>query len=270
MRKIASEAGSRVGELRRFDGEALHAALVLLATDIASRPARESAARVLLGQLRALAGRAWVASFAWSTAFRRSGDFAEALEDAIQHVAIVASTGKTRFRGRHPSEAVAWCKRILLNFMSSESRRRVKMVGLLPVDRGSGRLALDHHLEGILWRHAGQEAALSLRSLDARVWSHLRRTRTLRAAETLYGAVREYLDYVSGQFDYAPHPRSFGAGPPSTLIAKRARDRGYQHHTRARRILAELLALDASEVRAYGPAPAHRGSANKHGEDSHE
>lgn len=258
MRKIASEARSGAGELQRFDGEALYAALVLLATDIASRRARDEAARILLRQLRALAGRAWGASFSWSSAFRRSGDFAEALEDAIQHVAVVASTGKSRFRGRQPSEAVAWCKRIFLNFLSSESRRRTRAVGLLPGGGGSDTMALDHHLEGIVWRQAGQEAALLLRSLEGRVWSHLQRTRTLRASRTLYSAVREYLAYVSGEQDHAARVRSSEADEaPRTSAARRARDRGYQHHMRARRVLAELLVTDASD------SPVHRISANK-------
>lgn len=262
MRKIASEAGAGVSELQRFDGEALHAALVLLATDLASPRAREGAARILLGQLRALAGRAWVASFSWSAAFRRSSDYAETLEDAIQHVAVVASTGKSRFRGRHPSEAVAWCKRIILNFLSSESRRRARTVPLLPRDAGSGAMTLDHHLEGVVWRQAGQELALSLRSLERRVWSHLRRTRTLRASQTLYSAVREYLDYVSGQREHAPRGRSRGGGARSTPAARRARGREYQHHTRARRILAELLAMDALEG-ATAAAPVDRVGTNK-------
>lgn len=262
MRKIASEAGAGVRELQRFDSDALHGALVVLATDIAGRPARDGAARILLGQLRALAGRDWVASYSWSTAFRRSGDFAEALEDAIQHVAVVASTGGSRFRGRHPNEAVAWCKRVFLNFLSSESRRRKRTVGLLPGDSSEGTMALEQHLEGIVWRQAGQEAALLLRSLEGRVWSHLRRTRTLRASQTLYSAVREYLDYVSGQLASAPRVRSPASRAPSTLAARRARDREYQHHNRARRILAELLAMDASEG-AVGTAPVYGISPNK-------
>jgi hypothetical protein len=263
MRNIASEARARVGELRPFDGEALSAALLVLATDIAGRPAREGAARILLDQLRALAGRAWVVSFSWSSAFRRSGDFAEALEDAIQHVAVVASTGKSRFRGRHPGEAVAWCRRIFLNFLSSESRRLARTVALLSSDEGFGSMALEQHLEGIVWRQAGQEAALSLRSLEARVWRHLQRTRTKRASQSLYRAVREYLNDVSGQPDKAPRFRLTRGAAPSTLAARRARDRGYQHHTRARRILAEILAMDASEARSTSAAAAQRGSPNK-------
>lgn len=262
MRKIASEAGAGSRELQPFDGDALHAALVVLATDIAERPAREGAARILLEQLRALTGRAWVASYSWSTAFRRSGDFAEALEDAIQHVAVVASTGRSRFRGRHPSEAVAWCKRVFLNFLSSESRRRARTVGLPPGEPGAGMRALDQRLEGVIWRQAGQEAALLLRSLEGRVWSHLRRTRTLRASQTLYSAVREYLDFVSGQLENAPRVQSARGRAPSTLAARRARDRGYQHHNRARRVLAELLATDASEG-AASAARVHGGNPNK-------
>jgi hypothetical protein len=263
MRKIASEARARVGALRRFDGDALSAALLVLATDIASRPAREGAARILLEQLRALVGRAWVGSFSWSSAFRRSGDFAEALEDAIQHVAVVASTGKSRFRGRHPGEAVAWCRRILLNFLSSESRRLARTVGLLPSDGGFSSMALDQHLEGIVWRQAGQEAALFLGSLEARVWLHLQRTRTRRASQSLYRAVREYLYDVSGQLDKVPCFLLTRGEAPSTLAARRARDRGYQQHTRARRVLAEVLAMDAAEARAASAAAVQRGGPNK-------
>ena len=66
------------------------------------------AARTLLGQLRS-----WVSNHGLSRYWRwvRPANRAVLLEDAIQHVAVVASTGKTRFRGTTPAEAVVWCRR---------------------------------------------------------------------------------------------------------------------------------------------------------------
>lgn len=259
MRKIASEVGAGGGELRRLDGDALYAALTLLATDIGTRRARDAAARTLLGQLRLLSSRAWLARFSWSAALRRSGDFAAATEDAIQHVAVVASTGKSRFRGGHPREAVAWCRRIFLNFLTSESRRRARTVSVPRGEVGDGAAPLPAQLEGIAWRPASQEAALLLRRLEARVWSHLRSTRSLGASRSLYRAVRDYLRYISGQPEQAASSSELATGAPLSISARRARDRRYQYHSRARRILAELLAMDAPEALV----PRHDGPRGK-------
>src|SRR5688572_26441631 len=175
--------------ISRMNAAALYEALTLLAAECSDAPARERAARVLLVQVRIISARGGAARSSWIQGLRRFADFDEALEDAIQHVAVVASTGKVRFRGRHPSEAVAWCQRIVLNFLISELRRRVRSVCLVPDELSDRAAPLDAHLEGVVWRRADQEAAFFLRGLEQRLWKHLKETRTPGASAALYRAV---------------------------------------------------------------------------------
>jgi hypothetical protein len=240
MAKPASRNAPAQPEPRRLDADVLYSALTLLAADGEEQPERDRAARALLEQLRVFSGRRVVSRFAEASAFRRSGDIADAIEDAIQHVALVASTGSSRFRGSHPSEAVAWCQRILVNFLTSESRRRARTALRMP-DEQRATLLMASHLEGVAWRQAGQETALSLRGLCGEVWRHLQRTRPPSACNTLYRAVRRYLEEVWGP----AHERSSPPRKACSAAARRARDRGYQRHRRARRILAELVASEA-------------------------
>lgn len=256
---MVTSAAVSTNPLQQLNAEALYAALRLLAADEESRPARDEAARILLSQLRLLAGRALSARFSWANWLRRSRDLGETLEDAIQHVAVAASTGSSRFRGRHPSEAVAWCQRVLSNFLTSESRRRARNLTLLAGERDAA-IRLESHLEGVVWHHADQEAALLLLKLEARVWKHLTQTRTREASESLYRAVCRYLGYLAGhpeqisgrcELSEESHPaescseETHPGATPCARAARRARDRRYQHHRRARRILAELLENDA-------------------------
>jgi hypothetical protein len=227
------------------DAEALYAALRLLSVDDASAGARNRAASVLLAQLRALSSCTSVVLLSWSRAFRARGHFEEAVEDAIQHAALVASTGSSRFRGQHPNEAVCWCRRILSNFLASEARRGARTVELFERERGDSTAAAPPDLEAGLWRHAGQESALSLLRLESRVRAHLEQTRTRGASESLYRAVLRYLRYLAGQSEPGrggPEPSPETSHPEA---ARRARDRRYQHHRRARRVLAELLEAEA-------------------------
>ncbi|HVZ34288.1 MAG TPA: hypothetical protein VG963_17795, partial [Polyangiaceae bacterium] len=203
----------------RLDADVLYGALTLLAADGQEQPDRDRAARVLLGQLRVFSARRVVTRFAEASAFRRSGDIADAIEDAIQHVALVASTGSSRFRGSHPSEAVAWCQRIFVNFLTSESRRRARTALRMP-DEQRATLLMASHLEGVAWRHAGQETALSLRGLCSEVWRHLQRTRPPSVCNSLYRAVRRYLEEVWGQAAHERPPRPRKA---CSRAARRAR-----------------------------------------------
>jgi hypothetical protein len=230
---------------QEIDAEALYGALRLLSVDDASAVARNRAARVLLVQLRALSSCTSLMQFSWSRAFGARGHFEEAVQDAIQHAALVASTGSSRFRGRHPNEAVCWCRRILSNFLASEARRRARTVELFERERGASTAGMPPDLEAASWRHAGQESALSLVTLESRVRQHLKQTRTRGASESLYRAVLRYLEYLAGTSEKArggPEPSPEASHP---VAARRARDRRYQHHRRARRVLAELLEADA-------------------------
>lgn len=237
----------RTTALAALDADALYGALQCLASDAASQQVRDAAARILLSQLRVLSRRASFARFSSSAGFRYAGGLEESLEDAIQHVAIVASTGTSRFRGGHPNEAVAWCQRVFSNFLTSESRRRARNVSLAGDERGGAGARLEAHLEGIAWRHPGQDAALFLLRLESRVWSHLTQTRTREASESLYRAVRKYLAYLAGYPEQAAPARPSASEHSCSQAARRARDRQYQHHRRARQILAEVLAAEARQ-----------------------
>jgi hypothetical protein len=230
---------------RIIDAEALFGALRLLSVDDASAGARNRAARVLLAQLRALSSCPSVALFSGSRVFGVRGQFEEAVEDAIQHVALVASTGRSRFRGRHPNEAVGWCRRILSNFLTSEARRGARQAELFARERATSMAGAPPDLEAAAWCDAGQESALSLLRLESRVREHLQQTRAPGASASLYRAVLRYLRYLAGQSE----PARGGREPPPEAFhpeaARRARDRRYQHHRRARRVLAELLEADA-------------------------
>jgi hypothetical protein len=230
---------------RAIDADALYSALRLLSVDDASAVARNRAASVLLVQLRALSSCTSVVLFSWSRALGARGQFEEAVEDAIQHAALVASTGSSRFRGHHPNEAVCWCRRILSNFLASEARRRARTVELFERDGGPSTAGVPPDLDAALWRHAGQESALSLLRLESRVREHLEHTRTRGASESLYRAVLRYLGYLAGQSEEGRDGPEASPETSHPEAARRARDRRYQHHRRARRILAELLEADA-------------------------
>jgi hypothetical protein len=252
MRKVLSQAARNFAEPSSLNAESLREALTLLATDRESQPARDRAARILLKQLRTLANRAVLARFARWSAFRRRGELAEVLEDAIQHVALVASTGQARFRGQHPSEAVAWCQRIFMNFLASESRRRARTVLLAGDERESRALLSDAHLEGVSWRNAGQETALILLRLEGCVRNHLQQTRTPSAFESLYRAVRRYLRYITGHPEHGATGGALPGDGAGSQAARRARDREYQRHSRARRVLAEVIAAEVLRHAAAG------------------
>lgn len=211
----------------------LHEALVTLSSDDASVSARDSAARQLLQQLSSLAP--FCLSRYLPTAARRygAGPPVSVLDDAIQHVAIVATTGRARFRGTHPSEAVAWCWSVLSNQVRSELRWQSRHQNIEPFA-----------FPPELIQAAPTEAAMAVRRLRQDLLKYLRQTRTPRAAHSLFRAACCFLDHLMG----APLDRQIArwAGgrarqdlEPSQV--RRARNRIYQYHRRGRLVLNELL-----------------------------
>jgi hypothetical protein len=234
---------------RGVDAVALHDSLVLLSSGCKSAARREQAARQLLTQLRRLARARALARLLSKPGYRACGD--DLIEDAIQHTAIAACCGAARFRGSTPPAAVAWCLGILRNYARAEVRRRaLRQSDTSFLD--APRLARDTtRYEGVLWHAAAQEAQVILGSLDSQLRAYLQRTRSQRAAKSLYQAVRSYVVEVTGahERDSPPAPRD-GAG-----AQRKARDRAYQHHHRARSILAEVRAAYESGMRTDTKPP---------------
>lgn len=230
----------------------LREAIVLLASGCEDAKRREVAARQLLEQLRHLARARVITRLLSRPGYRACGD--DLIEDAVQHTAIAAWRGGSRFRGSSPPAAVAWCLEILKNYARSEVRRRAPLRGE-PLLHHAQRAAEDPGAHGaIAWHGPAQEAQVTLGALDAQVRNYLQRTRSRRAAESLYHAVRSYLFEVLGGPARATQNAAIAADDGAR---RKARDRAYQHHHRARCILAEVrkayeggAALDPVAVRA--------------------
>ena len=205
----------------------LYQSLLVLASDIADRPARQHAARTLLRQLRS-----WVSRHGLSRYWRwvRPANRAVLLEDAIQHVAVVASTGKTRFRGTTPAEAVSWCRTVLDNHLLSEQRRQYRLasavdaIGTRDVPPGSSR-----------------DGRLNLHDFDRRIREHLHRTRRPKDVASLYRSVCCYFEHLAGVPVDAQLQRWVDGDLAEPRELNRARNRIYRYHHRGRRVLAELL-----------------------------
>jgi hypothetical protein len=247
--KMRSTEGPRPG----VDAVALHDSLVLLASGCKSAARREQAARQLLAQLGRLARARSLARLLSKPGYRACGD--DLIEDAIQHTAIAACCGAARFRGSTPPAAVAWCLGILRNYARSEVRRRVLRqpeASFLEAPQLAGDTT---RYEGVLWRPAAQEARVILGSLDGQLRAHLQRTRSQRAAKSLYQAVRSYVLDVAGGHERGSSPVVSAPANRNAGPQRKARDRAYQHHHRARCILAEVRAAYESEIATVRRAP---------------
>lgn len=237
MSKAVTRASPWPEPQRGLDAVALYDAIVLLAAGCESVRHRERAARQVLEQVRQLARSSAVTRLLSKPSYRACGD--DLVQDAIQHTAIVVCSGAGQFRGSGPGMAAAWCLGILRNYARSEVRRRGPLQRE-PLSREALPQAQGASYEGVLWHAAAQEAHLILRSLDAQVRSHLQQTRSQRAAESLYRAVCSYFVELAGSRDI-----SALVAPSDTVSdcgdeGRKARARAYQHHHRARCILAEV------------------------------
>ncbi len=211
----------------------LYESLLILASDTADRQARQHAARTLLGQLRR-----WASHHALNRTLRglRPASREVLLDDAIQHVAVVASTGKTRFRGTTPAEAVVWCRTVLHNHLRSEQRRQLRMasavdaVDTLDVPPGSSR-----------------DGRLNLHDFDRSILEHLHRTRRPKDVASLYRSVCCYFEHLAG-VPVEVQLRRWAGDLAEPREVNRARNRIYQYHHRGRRLLAELLSDSAAST----------------------
>lgn len=222
-----------------LDANALYEAIVLLAAGCDSARHRERAARQVLDQVRQLARSSAVTRLLSKPGYRACGD--DLIQDAIQHTAIVVCSSAEKFRGSNAAMAVAWCLGILRNYARSEVRRRAQLQRET-FGRPAEQLARGAAADDMFWHAAAQEAHLTLRSLDAQVRSHLQQTRSQRAAESLYRAVCSYVFELAGSSDVGSLVESSEPAGARGDEGRRARARTYQHHHRARCILAEVRA----------------------------
>ena len=101
-------------------------ALAILASPSLSTTARNAAVTRLEKELH------WAASYLheeFESYFKGRSDAAELIRDAVQHLLIQASTGRSRFKGTCNGQARAWCDRVLRNFaltVVGKAQRRAK------------------------------------------------------------------------------------------------------------------------------------------------
>lgn len=216
-------------------------ALRQLARDDVNSASREIAARVLLVELRRLAKS--------RRRLGRNGHLTSnlavsgwAVDDAIQHAALVACTGNTRFRGTDQREAVAWCTRVLTNYLLSELRVHLRERNASSVpERDLETNGHSTERAALTTVPPPQENRCALMSLRERVRRHLMQTRSRRAATSLFDAVCCYLDHVAGvplDMQVVRWGQHRGIAPGGWL--RRARNRVYQYHRRGRAVLLEF------------------------------
>ena len=237
--------------------EQLLRALKALSQESLEGATRERAARTLVVQLHRL-----IRSSALRDRVRRLGNgWSESVnfeEDTVQHVALVASTGRARFRGTHEGEAVVWCSNVMLNYLRSElrwqirQREHARLQQILHAPASSGTI----HAE--LSDLAAQERTLALCRLRTEVLTYLCRTRNPRAARSLFDAVCCYLDYVMGTPLCEQLERWCHGMDPCNGGAVRARNRVYQYHRRGKLVLREFLSHCSSRI-VDTPIPSWRG-----------
>jgi hypothetical protein len=210
----------------------LHHALVTLSSEKASVSERDSAARQLLRQLAFLAPLCLSRCLPGVMRVQGTVRSGAMLDDAIQHVAAVVTTGRARFRGTHPFEAVAWCSSVLTNQVLSELRWQSRHRNLELFD-----FALPAQASAV-------DARIAVGHLRRDLLNHLEQTRTPRVADSLFRAACCYLDHLAGTSLDQQIERWAGEGDRSVGNSSRmtrARNRIYQYHRRGRRVLNELL-----------------------------
>jgi hypothetical protein len=210
----------------------LHDALVTLSSESATVSDRDSAARQLLRELTFLAPLCLSRCLPSVARAYQAVRARSMLDDAIQHVATVATTGRARFRGTHPAEAVAWCSSVLANQVRSELRWQSRHRHIEPLDSVPPM------------RAAAADARIAVSQLRQDLLHHLERTRTPRAAQSLFRAACCYLDHLTGTSLDRQIERWAGEseqGASEKVEMRRARNRIYQYHRRGRRVLNELL-----------------------------
>ncbi|HEY5957670.1 MAG TPA: hypothetical protein VIV60_13995 [Polyangiaceae bacterium] len=226
---------------RRVSAAKLYEALCSLAQTDVERSTRECAARALLTQLRLIVRT----NYRLGTIRREScwlGPTSPILEDAIQHTALVASTGGARFHGTSEWEALAWCARVLSNYLRTELRirQRIQVTSAIMecnIETASATATIEKSVS------ASQEKSCTLHGLRENIREHLNLTRRPRAASSLFTAVCCYLDHIAGvpldaQLKRWVNERNNAPSTPSSF--GRARNRVYQYHHRGREVLMEL------------------------------
>jgi len=208
------------------DSAVLCNALVALARGDLSKLERDRHAAVLVCQLRIVAGMLVRGKF---RNLCRISDPDELLRDAVQHTAVAACTGHSRFRGCSPPQAVSWCTKVLSNFILAELRdNRLLCDG-------------DAQLSELPAVGDANDPSFVVTVRDA-VRACMRVIRGHSVTECQCQAVCCYLEQVAGvPIDGQLECWAASANTPSAAVERRARNRLYQYRHRGRALLREVI-----------------------------
>lgn len=207
---------------------------------------RESAARILLDEMKH-----WAPSVIWNALGAQlkglsRADVETLIEDAVQGLALVASTSSSPFRGDNEAAARAWCRRVLMSHVVDELRlRRAEQSAepLTPPPDSASDALDDAEPSSDPQRARFHENLSHAVELLRAIRTHVYRARRRRDAEGTLRAVWCYLDYLSGatleEQVQALTETEDGAAVPGT-DARRSRNRIYKLRERGHRALHEV------------------------------
>jgi hypothetical protein len=242
-----TRAKSHVG----MEGGNVAEALRVLRRDSAPvlKETRDSAAQVLMAEMTL-----WAPSVVWKAFGRQlrglpTGEAESLIADAVQSLAVVATTSTSYFRGDEEASARAWCRRVLLSHVSSELRARGRLSHVDLIELTPEQSAIDEtdaERTGIDSVPSAElvQAVSVLRTIRARVFATHRR----RDAETTMRAVFCYIAYLSGatldeQVRSLDTRAESEAGAPDDAATRRLPNRVYKLRERGRRALRSIWLL---------------------------
>lgn len=156
---------------------------------------RERAARRFCSEMERWAPAVLRSAFGdrWGHALGpRSADF---IADAVQGVALAASSSAHHFRGQNEASARAWCRKLLVSHVANELRARRSRIPLVEVP-AQLLPATEQDLESM--RPAASVQLVDALRLLQSVRAIVMATHRPRDAESTMRAVWCYLEYVSG------------------------------------------------------------------------
>jgi hypothetical protein len=223
-------------------------------SSIGLRGDREWAAQTLLLEMKQ-----WAPATIWKAhgrSLRRLGseEVDCLISDAVQALALATSSTDVSFRGSSEESARAWCRRVLVNHVSTELRRRrvqseldgEELAELSYVEpEASPERDPVTTPESQSARFELARAMVVLRTVRARLFS----THRPRDAESTMRAVFCYIAYLSGATVEEQIRALSSESPaddrqqPSDGLERRRRNRVYKLRERGRKALNELLVL---------------------------
>jgi hypothetical protein len=218
---------------------------------IESKANRDRAAHVLLAEMEQ-----WAPMVIWKAHGRGlrelgAGEVESLIADAVQALALAASTSRNNFRGQTGASARAWCRRVLLNHVSNELRSRQARRSIVPADfepwsEREVDLAEPPASSSGMGEQVFGELAQALKVVRE-VREKIRVTHRARDAESCMRALWCYLAYLSGS-TLDEQVRALGgttesdaeelAVDPATW--RRLRNRVYKLRERGRKVLLQV------------------------------